>query len=85
MLNKTHILKTYEAVFLGAPFVEAQVAVCELLQQRPLNDTLGRLVLKEVNQSVLQTGVLLGRVLLLGELIQAGILLMEGLKEQWVI
>lgn len=78
-------MKSYEDVFLCVPFVETQVAVCELLQQSPLYDTLGRLVLKEVNQSVLQTGILLGRVLLLGELIQAGILLVEGLKEQWVI
>lgn len=82
----THTSKTSErAVCLCAPFVKAQVAVCELLQQSPLNDTLGRLVLEKVNQSVLQTGILLGGVLLLGELIQAGILLMEGLKRQWRI
>ena len=63
------------------PLIEAQVPVSELLQQCPLDNALGRLVLEEVDQSVLQTSVLLGCSLLLGELIQAGILLVEGLKE----
>lgn len=64
------------------PLIEAQVAVSKLLQQRPLNNALGRLILEEVDQSMLQTSILLGSGLLLGELIQARILFMEGLREQ---
>lgn len=68
--------------YLCVPLIEAQVAVGKLLQQRPLNNAIGCLVLEEVDQSVLQTSVLLGCGLLFGELIQAGILLVEGLREQ---
>lgn len=63
------------------PLVEAQVAVCELFQQRPLDDAFRGSVLKEIDKSVLQAGVLLWRGLLLGELIQAGVLLVESLPE----
>lgn len=67
------------------PLIEAQVAVSKLLQQCPLNDAIRCLVLEEVNQNVLQTRVLLGCRLLLGEFIQAGILLVEGLRKHWEI
>lgn len=63
------------------PLVEAQVAVGELLQQRPLDDAFGGPVLKEIDQRVLQAGVLLRRGLLLGELVQARVLLVESLTE----
>lgn len=69
-------------MYLCVPLIEAQVAVSKLFQQRPLNNALGCLVLEEVDQSVLQTSVLLGCGLLLGELMQAGIFLVEGLKEK---
>lgn len=52
-----------------APLIEAQVTVCKLLQQCPLNDALGCFVLEEVDQSVLQASVLLEGGRLLGELI----------------
>lgn len=66
------------------PLVKAQVAVCELLQERPLNDAFRRLVLEEVNKDVLQTRVLLWSRLLQGELVQAGVLLVERLEEEGV-
>lgn len=66
---------------LCAPLIKTEVAVSKLLKQRPLNDTLGCLVLEEVDQSVLQTCILLWCGLLFGELIQARILFMESLKE----
>lgn len=62
------------------PLVKAQVAVSELFQQRPLYDAFRGSVLKEVDERVLQTSVLLQRGLLLGELVQAGVLLVESLE-----
>lgn len=61
------------------PLVEAQVAVGELFQQRPLDDAFRGFVLKEIDKGVLQAGVLLRRGLLLGELVQARVLLVESL------
>lgn len=63
------------------PLVEAQVAVSELLQQRPLDDALRGSVLKEIDESVLQACVLLWCGLLLGELVQARVLLVESLAD----
>lgn len=62
------------------PLVEAQVAVGELFQQRPLYDAFRGSVLKEVDECMLQTSVLLRCGLLLGELVQAGVLLVESLE-----
>lgn len=64
-----------------SPLIKAEVAVSKLLKQRPLDDALGRFVLEEVDQSVLQTSVVLRSGLFLGELMQAGILLVKGLKK----
>lgn len=81
-MSETH-QEGHLSTHLRVPLIEAQVAVSKLLQQCPLNNAFGCFVLEEVDQSMLQTTVLLGCRLLLGELIQARILLMEGLKEQW--
>lgn len=67
------------------PLIKTQVSVSKLLQQRPLNNTFGGSVLEEVDENVLQANILLGCGFLLRELIQAGIFLMEGLKERWGI
>lgn len=61
------------------PLVEAQVAVGELFQQRPLYDAFRGSVLEEIDESVLQAGVLLWCGLFLGELVQTGVLLVESL------
>ena len=45
---------------LCRPVVEAEVSVSELLQQGALHHAVGGLVLEEVDQDVLQAGVLLG-------------------------
>lgn len=66
---------------ISEPLIKAQVAVGELVQKSPLNDAFGCLVLEEVNKDVLQTRVLLQSCLLLGELVQSGVLLVESLKE----
>lgn len=63
------------------PLVEAQVAVSELFQQRPLDDAFRGSVLKEIDKSVLQAGVLLWCGLLLGELVQTRVLLVESLAD----
>ena len=60
--------------------VEAEVAVGEAIQQGPLDDAIGRLVLEEVDQGVVQAWVLLGSGLLLGQLKQTGVLLLERLR-----
>lgn len=43
------------------PLVKAEVSVCELHEQGSLQDLLGRLVLDEVNDDVLQSMVVLRR------------------------
>lgn len=78
---QTDTSRAHLSRYLPSPLIEAEVAVGKLLKQRPLNNSLGRLVLEEVDQRVLQTSILLGGGLLLGELVQAGILFVEGLKE----
>lgn len=61
------------------PVVEAEVAVGEAIQQGPLDDAIGRLVLEEVDQGVVQSRVLLGSGLLLRQLKQTRVLLLERL------
>lgn len=63
------------------PLIEAQVAVGELFQQRPLDDAFRGSVLKEIDEGVLQARVLLWCGLLLGELVQTRVLLMKSLAD----
>jgi len=73
------------AAATAAPVVEAEVAVGELLQQGPLDDAPGRLVLEEVDERVVQPHVVLRRALFLGELVETRVLLVEclhALKER---
>ena len=65
---------------MNSPLIEGQVPVSELCEQRPLQDLLGRLVLDEVHDDVLQPVVVLRSRVLLSKPQQAGVLQLYGLS-----
>jgi len=61
------------------PFVVAQVFVCKLLKQGPFHHLLGSVVLQEVNEDVLQPGIVLRGRGLFGKQVEPRVLLVERL------
>lgn len=62
-----------------SPFIIAEVFVCKLLKEGPFHHLLRSVVLQEVDEHVLQAGVVLGGWGLFGKQVQPGVLLMECL------
>lgn len=67
---------------LNLPLIEGQVPVSELREQSPLQDLLGRLVLDEVDDDVLESVVVLGRRVLLGKSQKTSVLQLYGLTRE---
>lgn len=61
------------------PFIIAEVFVCKLLKKGPFHHLLGSIVLQEVNEHVLQPGVILRGRGLFGKQVEPGVLLVERL------
>lgn len=61
------------------PFIVAEVFVCKLLEEGPFHHLLWSVVLQEVDEHVLQAGIILGGWGLFGKQVQPGVLLMERL------
>ena len=61
------------------PFIVAEVFVCKLLEKGPFHHLLGSVVLQEVNEHVLQPGVVLRGRGLFGKQVEPGVLLVERL------
>lgn len=64
------------------PFIVAEVFVCKLLEEGPFHNLLGSIVLKEVNEHVLQPGIVLRGWGLFGKEIKSGVLLVECLARK---
>lgn len=64
------------------PFIVAEVFVCKLLEEGPFHNLLGSIVLKEVNEHVLQAGIVLRGRGLFGKEIESGVLLVECLARK---
>lgn len=65
-----------------SPFIIAEVFVCKLLKEGPFHHLLWSVVLQEVDEHVLQPGIVLGGWGLFGKQVQPGVLLMECLPTE---
>lgn len=87
--NWEHCIALYTTLYvvgrvysLNLPLIEGQVPVSELREQSPLQDLLGRLVLDEVDDDVLESVVVLGRRVLLGKSQKTSVLQLYGLTRE---
>lgn len=87
--NCEHCIELYTTLYvvgrvysLNLPLIEGQVPVSELREQSPLQDLLGRLVLDEVDDDVLESVVVLGRRVLLGKSQKTSVLQLYGLTRE---